>query len=268
MVGRVLGSKRAAALVAGLSAAGALALAVPAPGQYPSPAPSAPNPCKGDQAALLLCPDLQMGRPADMYITYGAGKALLRATNDIRSRGEGPLEVRGRRIASRRMSVRQAIRTRRGKDKVYDTDARLVFYNIPGQGPYWKFHFAALFQIWRLDGDGDRAELVRKGPKVNYCFRDLVHTDPGRRSPANRKYPACSQVGGLRRRTLGTSVGWSDVYPSTYHQNWINVKGLRGCFEFSITADPRNLLFENDEANNTGSRRVLLPARGGRIRGC
>ena len=30
--------------------------------------------------------------------------------------------------------------------------------------------------------------------------------------------------------TLGTSVGWADVYPSTYPDNWIDVTGLRGCF--------------------------------------
>ena len=268
MAGWVFCSKRTAAGAAGLGAAAVLALAAPVEGQYPAPAAAGPNPCVGERAALLLCPDLLMARPSDLYTTYGGGKVLLHATNDIRSRGEGPLEIRGKRIRKRRMSVRQAIRTTRGKYNLYDTNARLVFYNIPGQGPYWKFHFAALFQIWSLDGNGNRAELVRKGPKVNYCFRDLVHTDPGRRSPANRKYPGCSQVGSLKRRTLGTSVGWSDVYPSTYYQNWINVKGLRGCFQFAMTADPQNHLFENDEQNNTGSRRVLLPPRGGRIRSC
>ena len=104
---------------------------------------------------------------------------------------------------------------------------------------------------------------------MSYCFRDLERTDPGPRSPRKRVYPACSQRGGINQRTLGTSVGWSDVYPSTYYQNWINVKGLRGCFDFVMIADPRNHLYENDESNNEGSTRVRLPAsKMGRVRGC
>lgn len=252
------------------SAAAALgALATPAAGQYPGGGPVAPNPCMGPDAAALLCPDLQMAPPREMFTSKGGGKILLHATNDIRSRGEGPLEVRGTRISKRQMSVRQAIHRRSGKPKLFDTNARLAFYDIPGQGPYWKFHFAALFEVWSLDSAGNRLERVRKGPKVNYCFRDLERTKPSARSPREMVYPACSQDPRKRKRTLGTSVGWSDIYPSTYYQNWINVKGLRGCFDFVLTADPQNNLYENDEANNAGSRRIRLPATNkGEVRGC
>lgn len=266
------GTNRAWKRAAGAGALAAFALLVGAPAagaQYPEPTPAAPNPCVGAQAALLLCPDLSMAPPSELFTSSGGGKVLLHAANDIRSRGEGPLEIRGTRTSKRYMSVRQAIRTTAGNFKLYDTPAQLVFYNIPGQGPYWKFQFAALFQIWSIDASGNRSELLRKGPKVSYCFRDLERTDPGPRSPRKRVYPACSQRGGINKRTLGTSVGWSDVYPSTYYQNWINVKGLRGCFDFVMIADPRNQLFENDEANNEGSRRVQLPAtKKGKVRGC
>ena len=155
------------------------------------------------------------------------------------------------------------------KARLFDTPGRLVFYNIPGQGPYWKFQNAAVFQIWSIGADGQRGELLRKGPKLSYCFRDLKRTDPGGRSPGKRVYPGCSQRAGIKARTLGTSVGWSDIYPSSYYQNWINVRGLRGCFEFVMTADPLNHLFENDEDNNEGSTRVRLPASPkGKVRSC
>jgi hypothetical protein len=265
MAGRRIGRLGLAALGAALLGA----LAAPAAGQYPGGGPVAPNPCLGPNAADLLCPDLRMAPPRDLFTSQGGGKVLLHATNDIQSRGEGPLELRGTRISKRRMSVRQAIHRRAGNPKLFDTNGRLVFYDIPGQGPYWKYHFAALFEIWSLDGAGNRLERVRKGPKVNYCFRDLVHTQPSARSPRRMVYPGCSQDPRKRKRTLGTSVGWSDVYPSTYYQNWINVRGLRGCFDFVMTADPQNNLYENDEANNSGARRVRLPAgAGGRVRGC
>ena len=255
---------------AAIAASAVAALAAPAPGQYPgSGGPVQSNPCVGPNANVLLCPDLLMAPPREMFTSSGGGKVLLHATNDIQSRGEGPLEIRGTRIGKRQMSVRQAIHRLGAGTKLYDTNGRLAFYNIPGQGPYWKYHFAALFEIWALDDAGNRVERVRKGPKVNYCFRDLKRTKPSARSPRNRVYPACSQDPRKKKRTLGTSVGWSDIYPSTYYQNWINVKGLSGCFDFVMTADPQNNLYENDEANNSGSARIRLPASAkGKIAPC
>ncbi len=248
-----------------LSVAGASGAAA----QYPQqqPATERPNPCLDPATGpQLRCPDLRMAPPRGMYVTKG-GKTLLHATNDIRSRGAGPLEVRGRRTSKRYMSVRQAIHTTSGGRQLFETDARLVFYRIPKQGRYWKFEDAAEFTLWRLDAaTGERAERVRRGPKLIYCFRDLKRT--GKRGPKKRKYPGCSQNPKIKKRTLGTSIGWSDIYPASYYQNWINVRGLKGCFEFVMTADPRNLLFESDESNNEGSRRVRLPANGKKIRSC
>ena len=49
-------------------------------------------------------------------------------------------------------------------------------------------------------------------------------------SPRRLVYPACSTNSGQRRVTLGTSVGWSDIYPPTYPEQWLDVTGFRGCF--------------------------------------
>jgi hypothetical protein len=207
-----------------------------------------------------------MATPRDLYVSK-RGKTLLHATNDIMSRGEGPLEVRGTRTSKRYMSVRQAIHTSSGGKQMFDTDGELVFYFIPKQGHYWKFEDAAKFEIFAIDpATNARGQLVRTGPKLNYCFRDLKRTGAG--GPKKRIYPGCSQDAKIRKRTLGTSVGWSDIYPADYYQNWINVQGLSGCFEFVMTADPLNRLFENDETNNEGSRRIRLPASGKKVQGC
>lgn len=253
----------AAGLLACLAAAGTAGAQYPGEAQVP-----AVNPCVDPTITGLLCPDLQMAPPGEMYVTGKGGKRLLHATNNIMSRGQGPMELRGRREGKRYMDVRQGIHTEDGGVRTFATNGHLVFYFIPGQGPYWKFQDAAKFELWSTNADGSRDTLVRKGPKLNYCFRDLKRTKPSKSSPKKRIYPACSQDPRKQKRTLGTSVGWSDIYPAGYYQNWINVSGLKGCFEFVHRADPSNHLFERKEGNNEGSVRVQLPPDGKRVSRC
>ncbi len=104
--------------------------------------------------------------------------------------------------------------------------------------------------------------MIRTGPKLNYCLRDLERTRPGRRSPQIRHYPGCDQDPYTKAVTLGTSVGWSDIYPADYDKQWIDVSGLRGCFLFTMTVDPKQLLFESNERDNSAHRRVRLPYPG------
>jgi hypothetical protein len=218
------------------------------------------NPCLGERAARLRCPDLQMGTPSDLYVTTTpAGRRLLHAKNNIKSRGRGPAMLRGHRTASREMEARQHIYRVDGSQKVVETGAELYFYFIPGQGRYWKFHQAARFELWSLDAEGHRDERVRTGPKLNYCLRDLQRTSPSPRSPRVRVFPGCSRDATKQSVTLGTSVGWSDVYPAEYHENWIDVTGLRGCFAFVHRADPANGILERNETNNDSQRILRLP---------
>ena len=129
-------------------------------------------------------------------------------------------------------------------------------------GSYWKVHQLARFELRRVGPEGNLGGVVRISPKLNYCLRDLERTRPGRRSPANRHYPGCNQNPYQDRVTLGTSVGWSDIYPADYDKQWINVAGLRGCFAFVMTVDPQHLLFESNEHDNSSRRLVRLPFRG------
>jgi hypothetical protein len=136
---------------------------------------------------------------------------------------------------------------------------RVAFKRVPGQGAFWKFKDAARFELWRLDDDGERTELVRTGPKAFYCLRDLRRSVGGRYSPWGEIYPACSRRRTERRLRLGTSVGWSDVYPASYHEQWVDVTGLEGTFELVHVADPLDGLEEIDETNNAAGTRVELP---------
>lgn len=247
-----------------LAGAGAVAPAAAAPD---------PNPCIGPQAATLRCPDLVMRRPSGLYVDVKThpSRVLLRAGNSIDNIGTGPAELRGRRTSRWFMLAHQRIYKRDGGRISVKTGARLQFKFAHLQRYWWKFLHAAEFQLWRLDRQGKRVKLVRRGPKVAYCLRDLGHTRRGLRgSPRGPVYPACSNNRFARGVTLGTSVGWSDIYPPDYPQQWIDVTGLRGCFAYMQRADPRNGLYESNENNNTAQVIVRLPVLPGHSwrRGC
>lgn len=223
------------------------------------------NPCEGPQAQALLCPNLRIGPASEMYVqSNGPGRQLLRATSDVRSRGLGPIELRGARDGWRTMRTVQRIYRKGGGHLDVRSAATLRFTGVGAYfgGFYWKVHQLARFDLRRVLPDGGLGGVVRTSPKLNYCLRDLELTRPGRRAPNSRHYPGCNQNPYQDRVTLGTSVGWSDVYPAPYHRQWINVAGLRGCFGFEMTVDPKQLLFESNEEDNSSVRTVRLPFTG------
>ena len=258
-----------------LTACAAVLAAAAAGAQVPVPPPSvdpSAKPCQvpGNQ---LACPDLIMRKPTALSLRPGGGRRLLRSTNAIINIGHGPLEIHASREGTRgrEMQARQAIHFRTGAKKLLRAaDGEVYFEFVPGRGRgfYWKFQDAANFELYRLDADGHRLERVRRSPKIYYCFRDLAKVRSYARSPRRFVYPACSQRGAIRRVTLGTSVGWADVYPSRYPGNYIDVTGLRGCFAYVHIADPEQHLAEEREDNNSAQRTVRLPWRGPRLRGC
>ena len=148
------------------------------------------------------------------------------------------------------------------------------FYDTRTRGRYWKYQGAASFTLRPLAADGTVGTIRRTGAKVDYCFRDLrrvrrlTGAGPYPGSPRARRFGACSTTSGAKLLTLGTSVGWADIYPWDYPQNTIDVTGLRGCFLYTLKADPKDELRELDETNNAGSRVVRLPWRGPGTRGC
>ena len=247
-----------------LLAAGALALGAVAAARGQGGAPPAPvpvNPCLGPERDLLLCPNLVMRPPSDLYVsTTRRGRLLLHARNSIDSRGEGAAELRGKRNGKHYMEADQRVHLRDGGLRTIKTRAYLGFKHIPGQGGYWKYKDAALFEIWTLDSRSRPVQRVRTGPKQYYCLRDLVRTRAMAGSPRTRVYPGCNQNRRIDAVTLGTSVGWSDVYPSTYHEQYIEITGLRGRYGFFHIADPHNGIWENDEDDNAAMTIVSLPA--------
>jgi hypothetical protein len=228
-----------------------------------------PNPCIGPKAAKLRCPDLVIRRPFGMYAQHVRGHTFLRAGNSIDSIGRGPVELHGVRTSASYMRGRQRIYKVGGGRIGVRTGARLQFKFAHLNRRWWKFFHANRFELWSLDKRGHRVKRVRVGPKVSYCLRDLKHTRPRlKRSPGRAHYPACSTFPLKKEVTLGTSIGWSDVYPPSYPEQYINVTGLRGCFAYAFMVDPLNGIYESNEDNNESQVIVRLPWRGSGNRGC
>jgi len=243
-----------------LAAALLALLALPATSQA-----ATENPCHGPERAQLLCPNLRIGPASELYVeNHGPGRVLLRATSDVRSRGRGPMELIGRRNGWRTMTTNQRIYKVGGGHITVKSDATLRFTDVGYQfgGAYWKVHRLAQFDLRPIAADGSLGDPVRTSPKLNYCLRDLELTRVMKATPLSRHYPGCNQNPYRNRVTLGTSVGWSDIYPAPYHQQYINVAGLRGCFVFEMTVDPEENLFESNEKDNSSRRLVELPYTG------
>lgn len=230
----------------------------------PAHAAAVENPCESGEARFLLCPNLRIAKPSEIYAQAVDGHVLLRATSNVESRGKGPMELHGRRDGPRSMKVNQWIYKKGGGHLTLQTGAKLHFTYVGTYfgGSYWKVHQLANFELRRVGPDGQVGDVVRTSPKLNYCLRDLAHTRPGRRSPEHWVYPGCNQNPFQDRVRLGTSVGWSDIYPAAYHQQWIDVAGLRGCFAYRMIVDPQEHLFESNEGDNSSQVLVHLPYPG------
>lgn len=301
--GRRAGRRLAGAAVAGL-AVGALAApavlfaqdsgGVAAPtGQSPASGPTGPsgasgptgptgpsgptgvNPCAAPRLHLR-CPDLVMSAPFDLHLDRNTlpGRVLLRAASSVNSVGSGPLELRAHRRGAGAWIVEQAIYDSHGRRHLFPAKGQLVFKYVPGYRyahprvgdfSYWKLRHVAAFALWSVNAKLDAVRLVRVGPKVDYCLRDLIRTRPSSRSPVNPVYPGCSLDPGLQTDVLGTSVGWSDIYPYEYPEQWIDVTGRRGRFAYVQIADPSRMLYESSKGNNVSETYVELPS--GRVLG-
>jgi len=233
------------------------------------------NPCLRP-ALHLLCPDLVMSAPSELHLdtTTIPGRVLLRATSSVNNLGAGPIELRARRRPHGHWRVVQAIYDRSGHVHLYPVHVHLVYKFIPGyrygygfvgNASYWKVKHLVSFQLWSVGPHFALKRLVRVGPKVDYCLRDLARTHPSPRSPLYPVYPGCNEEREITTDRFGTSVGWSDIYPYGYPQQWIDVTGLRGVFAFVQIVNPRHLWWEGNLDDNASETFVALPS--GRVLG-
>jgi lysyl oxidase len=225
-----------------------------------------PSPPCQDPALALRCPDLVMAPPSHLRLDRSPSgtHVVLRMENRIVNIGAAPVEFFGQRSSPTEMTARQVIADASGRRRRIVTGAELYFKSVPTRGgSYWKFKDAARFELWAVDLTARRTQLVRVGPKLDYCLRDLRRARVGPTVRHHARFGACNQRPLKREVTLGTSPGWADAYPASYPGNWIDVTGLSGCFAVVHRIDPEHHILESNDANNVSSKIVRLPYKPG-----
>lgn len=112
-------------------------------------AAAAPNPCH-DATPALRCPDL---------VTAPCGE----------------------RVWLSEMRARQVIADAVGRRHRIVTGAELYLKSVPSRGgSYWKFNDAGRFELWAIDRAGHRTVLVRTGPELDSCLRELDRNVPSK----------------------------------------------------------------------------------------
>jgi hypothetical protein len=231
-------------------------------------------PAAGGPAALT--PDLvTLGiQQENLFVERERKKTLLKLSNEIGNRANGPLEVfpsaasancdgDGDPANDRNASQREFADTNGsggyepGADAV-DSERSIGCMRYHPAHDHWHVVDIARYELRREE----TGKLVTQSRKVGFCLTDTRLAYPGPASPSTPRYPLGSAhpVGCDASSTQGISPGWADVYAFAVPGQQLNVTGLpRGRYCLTSRADPLDLVNELDEANNV--RRVRLALR-------
>jgi WD40-like Beta Propeller Repeat/Lysyl oxidase len=221
-----------------------------------------------------LLPDFEQRAPADLSIrTVVRGKRrhfLLGFDSATDNIGLGPVVITARR-SSRRvpfMRASQVVRLAAGGRRQTFPRIGLLRYVYSPTHSHW--HVMG-FQRYELRRAADHALLLRDR-KSGFCLADHYAHAPGRfrnepRGPVFKGYceqgrPAAMAV------HQGTSVGYTDRYPSHFHGQSLDLTGLAaGTYVLIHRANRRFLLRELRYENNAGALRIRIGwPNGGRSR--
>jgi dipeptidyl aminopeptidase/acylaminoacyl peptidase len=211
-----------------------------------------------------LRPDLDQKPPADLSVMTvdrgGRPHQLLGFKSATDNLGLGPLSIMAGRPSQvfPTMRAAQRIRLAGGGARTYPRVGSLRYTFSPSH-THW--HLMD-FQRYELRRAHDHS-LVLRDHKSGFCLTDRwahrVAVLPGSpRRPLFTEYCARSDPHAVFV-SQGTSVGYSDVYPSHFHGQNLDVTRVpAGVYELVHRANPRLLLRELRYENDAASRRIRL----------
>lgn len=205
-------------------------------------------------------PDLQTWKAYDLRIDRSGGRKLLRFSNTVANRGQGPLEV---------APVHKPDGTTDGYQQLYSHDSAGNWY-IAGQTfvgtfsfhpehDHWHFEDFALYELRNVAPDGSVGGEVLRSSKVTFCMVDNTRDDATLEHAAPQTYTTCGV-----EIPQGISVGWADTYPYWLPDQDLDITNVpNGDYWLISTADPSNRLNEGGgarETNNSAARKIRLRA--------
>jgi len=226
-----------------------------------SPPPTSSSPPPGGQK---LTPDLGVRVLRQFTIQNVNGVKELKFPIVTANVGKGPFELNASRSSSTSTDwvVKQRIYTASGGP----TDVVVPVTLVWGGDGHNHWHVKDIDKFVLRD-KGNTQDL-RYGEKHGFCFEDNTSyrdwpqngTNGAPRNPVYVPPKACSVN---QQSTLttqhGLSVGWSDTYPSTLPDQYIDVTGLPdGQYRLNATADADNKFQETNEGNNTASAVIQI----------
>jgi hypothetical protein len=217
-----------------------------------------------------LLPDLEQRPPTDLSLKTqargGRRHFLLGFDSATDNVGLGPVVISARRSSRRVPFMRgsQIVRLLGGGRRTYSR-VGMLRYVYSATHSHW--HVMG-FQRYELRRASDSA-VVRRDRKSGFCLADHWADAPGRlakepRGPVFKGHCERGRPGALAVYQ-GTSVGYTDRYPSHFHGQNLDLTGLAGGTYVLIHRANRSLLFQELRyENNAASRRIRISWPNGR----
>jgi WD40-like Beta Propeller Repeat/Lysyl oxidase len=208
-------------------------------------------------------PDLDQRAPADLVVVQSGGRFRLAFASSTENRGVGPLVIRGVRLAGRAMRADQLVERRAGATRVVRDVGRLHYER---HQPHFHWHLQS-FVTYELRRARDHA-LASRDRKTGFCLIDRWGTVlpqlPGTGPP--RFVGDCGAGQPNARGVMqGTSVGYIDRYPPSFHGQDLDLMRLpEGSYVLVHRANPSRSMRELRYSNDVASLLVRLEWPNGR----
>jgi hypothetical protein len=214
-------------------------------------------------ASRQRLPDFDQQAPSDLTVRWSKGRYRLGFTSSTDNVGLGPVWIRGVRNGRRKtMDAAQLVRFAGGVQILPRVGT--MRFTIADFHRHWHLLRFQSYELRRAGSFG----LVVRDRKSGFCLLDRW----GLTRKRVRRLPRASFLGNCgqghpaaRRIEHGTSVGFTDRYPSHFHGQNLDITGVRpGRYWLVHRANPFGRLRELDYENNDAAVLIRLSWPNGR----
>lgn len=215
-----------------------------------------------DSPGVVHYPDLQTWTPYEVRIERSGKTRLLRFSNTIANRGEGPLEIVPVNRPDGTTEAHQVLYTHDSEGNWLEIGSEFVgSFELHPTHNHWHFADFARYELRSVAADGSIGSRILTSRKVSFCVLDTTVDDPALEHSGPRTYLVCG-----RELPQGISVGWADTYGWWLPDQDLDISGIKnGNYWLVSTADPDDRLNEGGTREDNNSAAVKLQIRGNSV---